>query len=88
MSKKDNIKIFLNELHSKAPLRKYETSEKFYFQFDEIWSIDLADFSDYKTSNNKRFINIIIIIDFFSKHLWATPLKKIVKKQQMNFQTF
>ena len=40
-----------------------------------IWSIDLADFSDYKTSN-KGFRYIFVIIDNFSKNLWATLLKK------------
>ena len=30
---------------------------------------------DYKTSNNKRFRYIFIIIDNFSKYLWAIPLK-------------
>ena len=30
---------------------------------------------DYKTSNNKGFRYIFIIIDNFSKHLWAIPLK-------------
>ena len=42
---------------------------------DEIWSIDLAYFSDYKTSNNKGFRYIFIVIDNFSKFLWAIPLK-------------
>ena len=30
---------------------------------------------DYKTSNNKGFRYIFIIIDIFSKYLWAIPLK-------------
>ena len=35
----------------------------------------MADFSDEKTSNNKGFIYIFIIIDNFSNFLWAIPLK-------------
>ena len=35
----------------------------------------MADFSDYKTSNNKGYTYIFIIIDKFSKYLWAIPLK-------------
>ena len=31
---------------------------------------------DYKTSNNKGFRYVFIIIDNFSKYLWAIPLKK------------
>ena len=30
---------------------------------------------DYKTSNNKGFRYIFVIIDNFSKYLWAIPLK-------------
>ena len=40
-----------------------------------MWSFDLADMIDYKISNNKGFRYIFIIIDSFSKYLWAIPLK-------------
>ncbi len=40
-----------------------------------MWSIDLADFSAYKISNNKNYRYIFIFIDNFSKYLWAIPLK-------------
>ena len=46
-----------------------------YNHIDEIWSIDLADMIDYKISNNKGFRYIFIIIDNYSKYLWAIPLK-------------
>ena len=46
-----------------------------YNHFDEKWSIDLSDFLDYKTSNNKGYRYIFIIIDNFSKYFWAIPLK-------------
>ena len=32
-----------------------------------MWSIDLPDFSDYKTANNKGFRYISVKIDNFSK---------------------
>ena len=57
-------------------MKNYATNKIVYNNIDEIWSIDLADFLDYKTSNNKRFRYIFIIIDNFSKYLWAIPLKK------------
>ena len=60
--------------------KTYPTNEKVYNQIDEIGSIDLADFSDYKTSNNKGFRYILVIIDSYSKYLRAIPLKK--KKSQ------
>ena len=73
--KKDLTKIFIDEIYSKAPLRNYPTNKIIYNHIDEIWSIDLAVFLDYKTSNNKGYRYIFIIIDNFSKYLWAIPLK-------------
>ena len=73
--KRDLIKRFIDEIHSKPPIKNYPTNKIIYNHIDETWSIDLADMIDYKPSNNKRFRNIFIIIDNFSKYLWATPLK-------------
>ena len=53
MPKKDIIKIFNNKLCSKPPRKNDPTNKTIYNHIDELWSIDLADFSDYKTSNNK-----------------------------------
>ena len=74
--KKDLTKIFIDEIYSKAPLRNYPTNKIVYNHIDEIFSIDLADMIDYKTSNNKGYRYILIVIDNFSKYLWAIPLKK------------
>ena len=73
--KRDLAKKFIDEIYSKPPKRNYPTNKIVYNNIDEIWSIDLADFFDYKTSNNQRFRYIFIIIDNFSKYLWAVPLK-------------
>ena len=73
--KKDLTKIFIDEIYSTPPRKNYPTNKIIYNHIDEIWSIDLADFSDYKTSNNKGFRYIFIIIDNFSKYLFAIPLK-------------
>ena len=73
--KKDLTKIFIDEIYSKPPRKNYPTNKMVYDHIDEIWSIDLADFSDYKTSNNKGFRYIFIVIDNISKCLWAIPLK-------------
>ena len=75
MIKKELTKIFIDEIYSKTPRKNYPTNKRVYNYVDEIWSIDLADFSDYKTSNNKGFRNIFIIIDNFSKFSWGIPLK-------------
>ena len=53
--KKDLTKIFVDEIYSKPPRRNYPTNKLIYNDLDEIWSIDLADMVDYKTSNNKGF---------------------------------
>ena len=75
MINKDVIKIFVDEIYSKAPLRNYPTNKIVYNHIDEIWSIDLADMIDYKISNNKGFRYIFVVIDNYSKHLWCIPLK-------------
>ena len=55
MSKKDNIKTFIDEIYSKPPRRNYPTNKVTYSYINEIWSTDLADMIDYKISNNKGF---------------------------------
>ena len=75
MVRKNLTKIFIDEIYSKPPMRNYPTNKIIYNHTDEIWSIDLADMVDYKISNNKGFRYIFIVIDNFSKYLWAIPLK-------------
>ena len=75
MVKRELIKIFIDDIYSSPPKRNFPTNKITYDHLDEIWSIDLADFSDYKTSNIKGFRYIFIVIDNFSKYLWAIPLK-------------
>ena len=81
MINKNLIKIFVDEIYSKPPKRKYPTNEIVYNHIDEIWSIDLADMIDYKISNNKGYRYIFIVIDNYSKFLWAIPLKKNIIRQ-------
>ena len=73
--KRDLTKIFIDEIYSKPPKKNYPTNKIICNHIDEIWSIDLADMIDYKTSNNKGFRYIFIVIDNFSKYLWGMPLK-------------
>ena len=75
MINKDLTKTFIDEIYSKAPKKNYPTNKVKYNHVDEIWSIDLADMVDYKISNNKGFRYIFIVIDNFSKYLWAIPVK-------------
>ena len=68
MVKKDNIKIFIDEIYSKPPIKNYPTNKIVYNHIDETGSIDLADMIDYKISNNKGNRYIFNIIDNFSKY--------------------
>ena len=73
--KKNLTEKFTDEIISKAPGKNYETNKILYNQFNDIWSIDLADMIDYKISNNRGFRYIFVIIDNFSKYLWAISLE-------------
>ena len=73
--KKDNIKTFIDEKYSSPPQKFFPTNKIIYNHIDEIWSIDSADMIDNKISNSKRFRYIFVLIDKFSKFLWAVPLK-------------
>ena len=84
MINKDLIKNFVDEIYSKPPRKNYPTNKITYNYVDEIWSIDLAYFSDYKTSNNKGFRYIFINIDNFRKNLWAIPLKNKYSQTKTN----
>ena len=67
-------------------MRKYPTNKIVYDHIDEIWSIDLADMIDYRTSNNRGYRNIFTLIDIFSKNNWAIPVKN--KNSQTITQDF
>ena len=77
MTKKNNINTFINEIYSKPPKINIPTNKLISTHFDEVWSIDLADFSDYIISKNKGYRYIFIIIDKFSRYPWTIPLKII-----------
>ena len=86
--KRDLINLYTDEIYSKSPLRNYRTDKKVYDHINEIWSIDLADMTDYKTSINKGFRYIFAIVENFSKYLWCIPLKKTAKLFRIKFQMF
>ena len=73
--KRDLTNIFIDLIYSKPPKKSYPSNKILYNNTDEICSIDLADMIDNKISNNKGFRYIFIIIDDYSKYLWAIPLE-------------
>ena len=70
-----NIKIFINEIYSKAPKKNYVTNKTDVYHIDDIWSLDILDLKDYGPENNKGYRYILVIIDNFSKYGWTVPLK-------------
>ena len=72
---------FIDEFYSTSPKKIYPCIKIIYNHIHEIWSIDLADMIDYKTSNSKGDRYIFIVIDIFSTYLWAIPLKINIVKQ-------
>ena len=56
-------------------MKNYPTNKIIFNHIDEIWSIDLVDMIDFKISNNKGFRYLFIVIDNFSKYLFAIPFK-------------
>ena len=78
--KRDIIKIFINEILSKTPKKNYPSNKIKYNHIEEIWNIDLADMVDYKTSNNKGFRYIFVIVDYSLKFFWAILIKNKYSK--------
>ena len=85
----------MDEIYSSPPKKKFPTNRLLYNIFDEIWSIDLAEFSYYKISNSNGFRNIFVIIDIFSKYTrcvrlknkYGDTIKKRIFKNSNNIQT-
>ena len=74
MSQK-NIKIFINEIYSKAPKKNYITNKTDVYHIDDIWSLDILDLKDYGPENNRGYRYVLVTIDNFSKFGWTTPSK-------------
>ena len=70
-----NIKIFINEIYSKAPKKNYVTNKTDVYYIDDIWSLDILDLKDYGPENNKGYRYVLVTIDNFSKFGWTVPIK-------------
>ena len=70
-----NIKIFFNEIYSKAPKKYYATNKTDVYFIDDIWSLDILDLKDYGPKNNRGYRYVLVTIDNFSKYGWTIPLK-------------
>ena len=82
-----SIKIFINEIYSKAPKNNYNTNKPDIYYIDDIWSLDILDLKDYGHENNRGYRYVLVIIDNFSKFRWTVPLKnKNAQKIKESFQ--
>jgi len=63
----------VNELHK--PARKNFKRRRITIKgLDDLWQADLAEMGNY-AKDNKNFKYLLVVIDCFSKFLWAKPLK-------------
>ena len=61
------IKIFKDEIYSKAPKEIYVTNKTDVYHFDDIWSLDILDLKDYGPEINRSYRFVSLIIDNFNK---------------------
>ena len=66
-----NIKIFINEIHSKAPKNNYITNKTDLYHTDDIWFLDILDLKDYGPENNRGYRYLLVVL---------VPLKKMLKQ--------
>lgn len=64
----------VNELHQQAR-RNYPRRRVYIKGYDDLWQSDLIDMQNYAKENN-GFNYILIVIDCFSKFVWAVKLKQ------------
>ena len=70
-----SIKVFIKEIYSKPPKKKYATNKTDNYNIEDIWSFDISDLKDYCPENNRGYINVLVVTDNFSKFGWRDPLK-------------
>ena len=70
-----NIKIFINEIYSKPPKKKYNTNKTNVYYILDTWSLDILDLKDRGPENNRNYRYVLVILDNFSKFGWTVPLK-------------
>ena len=75
MVKKEKIKIFIDEIYSKPPQKKYPTNKTILKSIDDTLSSDLLNMNYYSPKNKRGYRYILVVIDNFSKFGWTIHLK-------------
>ena len=75
MPKGDLTKIFFAEIYSNLSRKEYPTKIITYNHIDHISSIDFADFSGYKISDNRMYRSVLVVIEYSSKYLWNLKIE-------------
>ena len=57
-----NIKIFINEIYSKAPKNNYITNKTDLYHTDDIWFLDILDLKDYGPENNRGYRYLLVVL--------------------------
>ena len=60
------IKIYIDEIYSKPPKKKYSTNKTDVYYIDDIWNLDELDLKDYGPQNNRDYRSVFVLIDDFS----------------------
>ena len=71
----ENIKVFVDEIHSKPPKKNSATKKTNVYDIDDFWSLDILDLKVYGPGNNRGYRYVLVIIDNFSKFGWTVALK-------------
>ena len=69
------FKQAVNQVHKPAPHLKYNQRHITASGINQMWQIDLLDYSKYSTTN-KNFNFILVAVDVFSRFAYAEPIKK------------
>ena len=60
--KRELTMIFIDEIHSNAPKKKYPTNKIIIKSIDDTWSSDLLDMNDYGPKNNRGYRYILVVL--------------------------
>ena len=69
------IKIFINAIYSKQPIKNYVTNKPDVYHIEDIWSSGILDFKDFGPENNRGNSYVLIIVDKISNFAWTVLLK-------------